>query len=140
MPGWLKALLIVVALLFVGVAVVAFIAYRSISSRVPEMRAAAEKMKTEGAAYGKGRQPADCIEEALRRADRTFTGQITTRIFVDACLRASTPPPGWCDQVPEGMIAEAKWANTECIRRNLAGDQTCVAIYTGAAAYCHPPH
>ena len=52
--------------------------------------------------------------------------------------KASTQPPGYCDQVPSGIIDTAKWANAECARRKLAGDQVCVQVYTAAGHYCHP--
>ena len=140
MPGWLKLLLALIGAFIVVVVVLVVVAYRSFSAHEPELRASAEQLKREGAAAGAGKQPADCVEEALRRADRSFTGQIKTRVFVDACLKATTRPPGYCDAVPDGIMATAKWANAECARRRLAGDQVCVQVYTAITEYCHPSH
>jgi len=140
MAGWLKVVLIVLAAFVVIVAVLCVVVYRTITAHGPEMRAAAEKMQRDGAAYGAGKQPADCIDEALRRAERSLAGSIRTRIFADACLEAATRPPGYCDNVPSGIIDTARWANGECVRRKLAGDQACVQVYTAVGDYCHPSH
>jgi hypothetical protein len=137
MPGWLKILLAIVGFFILVVVALGIVAYRSFRAHEPELRASAAKMQSEGKAYGTGKQPADCVEESLRRADRGFTGQIRTRVFVDACLKAATPSPEFCANVPSGIIATARWANTECIRRNLAGDQMCVQVYTAVGDYCH---
>lgn len=139
MPGWLKVILLVVGLFILTVVVLAVVAYKTIKTHEPELRASVEKVSAEGKTFGTGKAPADCIEEALRRADRSFTGQIRTRMFADACLKASTQPPGYCDGVPSGVIATAKWANTECIRRGMTGDQACVGVYTAVGDYCHRP-
>ena len=139
MPGWLKVVLIVVAVFVLIVIVVGVVAYRAVVSHEPELRAAGQKMQKEGAAFGAGKQPGDCIDEALRRAEHSFTGAIRTRLFADACLKAATPSPAFCADVPSGIIDTAKWANAECGRRNLAGDQTCVQVYTAVTEYCHPP-
>ena len=140
MPGWLKVILIVVGAFVLIIFVIGFVAYRSLQARAPELKAAVEKAQRDGAAFGAGKQPADCIDEALRRPDRTFTGMIRTRMFSEACFKASTQPPGYCDQVPSGIIDTAKWANAECARRKLAGDEACVQVYTAAGQYCHPSH
>ena len=140
MPGWLKVILLIVGAFVLIIVVIGFVAYRSIQAHGPELKAAVEKAQNDGAAFGAGKQPADCIDEALRRADRTFTGTIRTRMFADACFKASTQPPGYCDQVPSRIIATAKWANAECARRKLGGDQACVQVYTAVGQYCHPPH
>jgi len=138
MPGWLKLLLALFAGFILVVVVIGVVVYKKVSSHAPEIRAAAEQMKREGAAYGAGKQPADCIDEALRRADRSFTGQVKTRLFADACFEASTRPPGYCEQIPDGIVATATWANKECVRRNLGGDQACVQVHNALSEYCHP--
>jgi hypothetical protein len=139
MPGWLKVLLAVIALFLLTIVVIGVVVYKSIRSHAPELRASAAKMVDEGKAFGKGRPPGDCVEEALRRADRSFTGQIRTRVFADSCLKAATPSPRFCANVPSGVFDTAKWANIECVHRNLAGDQACVQVYTAVGDYCHPP-
>jgi hypothetical protein len=140
MPGWLKILFIIAALFVVIFVVIGIVAWHSLQAHGPELKAAVEKARDDGAAYGTGKAPADCIDEALRRGDRSFTGQIRTRMFSDACLKASTPSAGYCDTVPSGIIATAKWANEQCLRRNLGGDQLCVQVYTAVGDYCHPSH
>jgi hypothetical protein len=138
MPGWLKILLAIVGFFVLAIVVLGIVAYRSFRAHEPELRASAAKMQTEGKAYGAGKQPGDCVDEALRRADRGFTGQIRTRVFVDACLKAASPSPAYCANVPSGIIDTARWANAECVRRNLAGDQMCVQVHTAVGEYCHP--
>ena len=138
MPGWLKIILIIVAIFVVIIVVVGVVAWHSLQTHGPELKAAVEKARDEGAAYGAGKAPADCIDEALRRADRSFTGQIRTRMFADACFKASKAPAGYCDAVPSGIIATAQWANEQCERRKLVGDQVCVQVYTAVGQYCHP--
>lgn len=137
MPGWLKLLLAIFGLLLVIVVVLSVVAYKAVQSHAPELKASADKARSEGAAFGAGKQPGDCVDAALERPDRTFTGQIRTRLFVDACLNAATPSAEFCAAVPGGIFDTAKWANAECIRRKRAGDQACVAIYTAVSDYCH---
>ncbi|HEV2718741.1 MAG TPA: hypothetical protein VG323_01885 [Thermoanaerobaculia bacterium] len=140
MPGWLKILLIIAALFVVVIVVISIVAWHSLQAHGPELKASMEKARDEGAAYGAGKASGDCVDEALRRGDRSFTGQVRTRLFADACLKASTRPPGYCDPVPSGIVATAKWANEQCLRRNLGGDQLCVQLYTAVGDYCHPAH
>lgn len=138
MPGWLKILLIIAGFFILVIVVLGIVAYRSFRAHEPEMRASAVKMRTEGKAYGTGKQPGDCVDEALRRTGSGFTGQVRTRIFIDACLKAANPSPEFCAKVPSGIIATARWANAECTGRHLAGDQLCVQVYTAVGEYCHP--
>ena len=140
MPGWLRVLLIIAAVFVAIIVVLGIVGYRAIKAHGPELAATVEKAQREGEAYGAGKAPADCIDEALRRADHGFTGAVRTRMFTHACLKASTPPPGWCDQVPSGIVATAKWATTECRKRDRAGDQACTGVFTEASDYCHPSH
>jgi len=140
MPAWAKIILVVAALFIVSIVVIGVVAYHSLKTHGPELTAAVKKAKDDGAAYGAGKAPADCVDEALRRADRSFTGQIRTRMFADACLKASAAPAGYCDGVPSGIIATAKWANEQCLHRSLGGDQVCVQVYTAVGDYCHPMH
>ena len=138
MPGWLKVILIVVAAFVLVVAGV--LGYRAIKAHAPELKAAAETTTREGDAFGSGKQPADCVDEALRRgqSDRSFTGSIRVRLFTESCLKAATPSPSYCEQVPTGIIATAKWAATECARRKMGGEQACTQVFTAVGEYCHP--
>jgi hypothetical protein len=140
MPGWLKVILIVVAAFILVIIVGGFLAYRSFKTRAPALKAQMESTQREGTAFGAGKQPPDCIEEALRRSqsDRSFTGAIRTRMFAEACFKAATPSPSFCEKVPTGIIATAKWAAEECSRRGLAGDQACTQVFTATGDYCHP--
>src|SRR4051812_43193392 len=103
MAGWLKVVLIIVAAFVAIVVVLGVVVYRTVTARGPELKASVEQTQRDGAAYGLGKQPTDCIDEALRRADRSFTGAIRTRLFAEACFKAATRPPGYCDNVPAGI-------------------------------------
>lgn len=138
MPVWLRVILIVVAVFVLIIVVIGFVGYRALKSHGPELKASVEKVQREGADYGAGKAPADCVDEALRRAERSFSGQIRNRMFTTACLQASTAPSGWCDRVPSGIIDTATWAAKECAKRNLAGDQACTQVHTAVGDYCHP--
>ena len=140
MPGWLKVLLAIVGFFMLVIVVLGVVAYKSFRAHEPELRASAAKERDEGKAFGAGKGPADCVNEALRRSEHSFTGQIRARVFVDACLKTATPSPAFCAEVPNGILQTAKWANAECMRRGLTGDQVCVQVYTAVGEYCHPSH
>src|SRR6266498_5876810 len=85
---WVKGILIVVAVSLLAVVAVLVVSYRSLRVRAPESKEATR----EGAAFGRGKQPQQCIEESLRRArgDNSRTGSIRARVFAASCLEAAT--------------------------------------------------
>lgn len=124
--------------LIVVIAIVIGVNY--LRSHKDEYLKATRDEQAAGRTAGAGQPPAACIDAALQRVRQndSFSANLRTRIFADACLRAATPSPDACAQVPAGIIDFAKWAAGECNRRGMASSQGCTQVFTALRDYCHP--
>jgi hypothetical protein len=87
----------------------------------------------EGAAFGRGKHPQQCIEESLRRA----RADNRAAAFAASCLHAAGRSPAYCAEVPWQIIDEAEWAADECARRGMR-TPPCTEVYIAVSDYCHP--
>jgi hypothetical protein len=140
MTGGLKWLLGCAGLIVV-VVVVAVVWF---GGAISEAREAVGPVQAEAVAYGSGRMPGDCVDAALnRRLERSESGVTEValdRVYLDACLRASTPDPEFCGGVPARgeFRATADWAIAECGRRGQT-DPACSRLIVGVQGYCSGP-
>lgn len=140
MPGWLKALLIVllvIIVLVVGVVALAgFWFYKNKDALVAKTKAIA----TEGRDFGRNSDNQGCVDESISRykADPGFTTTISTTIFMRICLDESRPTPGFCDDVPRQteFIKTAQWRIEQCRRVNLSRDNNCQNLFTPIQQFC----
>src|SRR5258706_14825587 len=103
MPGWLKALLavaIIVVLLVVGVVVGGVVWW---SRNKDRLMGRAKEVMTEGREFGRNADNQGCVDESISRYKKEpgFSSAISTSIFSRACLDASRPTPGFCNDVPK---------------------------------------
>ena len=140
MPQWLKVVLGII-LLFVlfGIGAV-FYGVHWIKANQPRLQQEARKLHDEGLSFGRGKEPADCIDEALRRykENRGFAGQIRTRVFLEGCLDGSSLPTAFCETLPRQneFMASAQWALNECQKRGMRNDQTCANVVMAVIQRC----
>jgi hypothetical protein len=140
MPNWLRILLVIVAAGVLALVLVGVLAVRWIKRHAPDLAERGKATQIEARKFGEGKQSSDCIDEGLRRskASKDFFGMVESRLFVDKCLNIAKEPAGFCSDVPNGLLTGAKWANEECNKRGLAGDQGCAGVFQSVMAHCHP--
>lgn len=140
MPSWAKALLaiaVVVVLLVVGaVAVGLFYVVRNKDVWLARGKAIAE----EGNNFGRGTDNQGCVDESLVRYKKEpgFTGVLSNTIFMNTCLIASRPTPGFCDEVPRQMefMKSAEWKLKQCRLAGLQSDKNCQNLFTPVQQFC----
>jgi hypothetical protein len=140
MPGWLKALLIVLVVIIVlavgVVAIAGFWIYRNKDAVIAKTK----QIATEAKEYGEKTDNQGCVDESISRykADRGFTRAISTSIFMRVCLDASRPTPGFCDEVPKQMefMKTAQWRKEQCRRFDLSRDSNCTSLFSPIQQFC----
>ena len=140
MPGWLKALLIVlvvVIVLAVGVVAIAgFLIYRNKDAIVAKTKEIASEAKD----FGEKTDNQGCVDEAISRykAEPGFTKAISTSIFMRICLDNSKATPGFCNEVPKQMefMKTAQWRRDQCQRVDLSRDSNCQNLFTPIQQFC----
>src|SRR6266705_5417726 len=122
MPGWLKVLLIVLAVVVVLAigAIAAGIYY--VSSHKDAWLAKGKAVMTEGREFGRSTDNQGCVDESVSRYKREpgLTSVLSSTLFMRACLDASRPTPGFCDGVPKqtDFIKRARWRDRKSTRLN----------------------
>jgi|ERR1051325_1457031 hypothetical protein len=140
MPGWLKALLIVlgvVIVLAIGVVALAgYIIYRNKDAVIAKTK----QIATEAKDFGEKTDNQGCVDESIARykADRGFTSAISNSIFMRICLDNSHATPGFCDEVPKQreFIKAAQWKIEQCRRVDLSHDSNCQNLFSPIQQFC----
>ena len=100
----------------------------------------AKALVEEGQEAGRQTDNQGCVDQAITRykADRGFTNGISSGIFIESCLRVSSPTPGFCDEVPREteFIKSGKWQQAQCERAGLGSDQYCRQLFQGVERFC----
>lgn len=140
MPRWAKALIIagvLIVLLVVGVIGAGVYWW---SNNKDALMAKAKALVEEGQEAGRQTDNQGCVDQAITRykADRSFTNGISSGIFMESCLRVSSPTPGFCNEVPREteFIKSGKWQEAQCERVGLASDQYCRQLFQGVERFC----
>lgn len=140
MPGWLKALIIVVVVVIVLVvgAVVAGVIW--VAHNKDAWIARGKEVITEGRQFGKGTDNQGCVDETISRYknDPGFTSAISDGIFLRSCLDSSRFTPGFCDDVPKQteLIKTAQWRVAQCKQFDLEKDSNCQNLFTPIQQFC----
>ena len=94
----------------------------------------------EGEKAGRQTDNQGCVDQAVARykGDPGFTNGISSGIFIESCLRVSSPTPGFCDEVPREteFIKSGKWQQAHCERAGLGSDQYCRQLFQGVERFC----
>ena len=140
MPGWLKALLIVlvvVVLLIIGV-VGAGVFY--VMKNKDAWMARAKEVAAEGKDFGHGTDNQGCVDEGVARYKKEpgLTSVLANSIFMRTCLDASRPVTGFCDSVPKQteFIKTAEWRRQQCREVGLGSDSNCQNLFTPVQQFC----
>jgi hypothetical protein len=140
MPGWLKALLIVLVVIFVlaigVVAIAGFLIYRNKDAIVANMK----EIATEAKDFGEKTDNQGCVDEAISRykVEPGLKKTISTSIFMRICLDNSRATPGFCDDVPKQteFIKAAQWKMEQCRRVDLSRDSNCQNLFSPIQQFC----
>ena len=140
MPGWLKALLavaIIVVLLVVGVVVGGVVWW---SRNKDRLMGRAKEVMTEGREFGRNADNQGCVDESISRYKKEpgFSSAISTSIFSRACLDASRPTPGFCNDVPKPteFVKSGQWRVEQCRKVDLSSDSYCQQIFQPVQEFC----
>lgn len=140
MPGWLKALLavaLVIVVLVVGVIVAGVVWW---GRNKDKLIARAKEVVTEGRDFGHNTDNQGCVDESVWRYKKEpgITTVISDSIFTRACLEASRPTPGFCDDVPKQteFIRTAQWRIEQCRKVDLSKDNNCQNLFTPVQQFC----
>ena len=148
MPKPVKVGLIVLLVLVVlgGVTCGGFVAW--VKSNEADWRLKGKEAKKEGQFYGAQHAGADCLEEALRRADHCATQgaldkstcQAFVGAFFDQCLTASKQGgrlgESLCEGVPEeGVLAQVAYSKKKCDARGEL-TEPCMKSFQNLAQWC----
>jgi hypothetical protein len=143
MPGWAKAL-IIVAILFVllVVGVIAAGVYWW-SHNKDALIARGKAQITEGRNTGLATDNQGCVDQSVLRykAEPGFAGAIAASLFMQTCLEASRPTPGFCDEVPKQIefMKSSQWRFEQCKRVGLSSDQYCQQLFAPVQRFCERP-
>ncbi|MGH9873647.1 MAG: hypothetical protein ACRD9S_14455 [Pyrinomonadaceae bacterium] len=140
MPGWAKALIIVgVFLVLLVVGVIGAGVYWW-SSNKDALIARGKALIEEGEEAGRQTDNQGCVDKAIRRykAEPGFTSGISSGIFMDSCLKVSSPTPGFCDEVPAEteFMKAGQWQLKKCKSVELESDQICRQLFQGVQRFC----
>lgn len=140
MPGWAKALIIIVIL---GVLLIVGLVGAGVywwSNNKDALIARGKAQIEEGRAAGRATDNQGCVDQSVVRykAEPGFTNGIATSVFLQSCLHDSSPTPGFCDDVPKEteFIKSAQWRVAECERVDLSSDQYCQQLFKSVQRFC----
>jgi hypothetical protein len=93
-----------------------------------------------GARFGKGKDNAACLQEALSRLKRDdSTGNaLAARTFLESCLEVSRPTQGVCDNVPREaeIMKMSAWIRNQCAQAGLSSNSNCQKFFTRVQEHC----
>ncbi len=140
MPTWMKILLVLGGLLLVLVVVTVVTGFFVVSRYGPGLVEAGKQTFTEGVEYGQRTDNEGCLNEAAARHARVegFTDMVRNGVFMQACLEASRPTPGFCDGVPRQteLMKSVGWQHQQCKRFGLKPEQQCGQLFQGVQRFC----
>src|SRR5687767_14581877 len=140
MPTWMKVLLIVGGLLVVLLVAAVVVGYVVVSRYRPGFVEATGRSFEEGTEYGQQTDNEGCLNEAAARWARAggMMDMIKNGVFVETCLNASRPTPGFCDGVPRQteFMKSIPWHQQQCKRFGLKPEQQCAQLFQGVQRFC----
>ena len=140
MPGWLKALLIVLIVVVLLVIGVVGVGVFYVMKNKDAWMARAKEVATEGKDFGHGTDNQGCVDEGIARykKDPGLSSVISNSVFMRACLEASRPTSGFCESVPKRteFIKTAQWRMNQCRQAGLGSDNNCQNLFTPVQQFC----
>jgi hypothetical protein len=142
MPTWLKVVLIVggSGALLLALVIGGFAWW--LNANRDDLRAKGLAAQAEGQQYGTGKTSQACIDESLKRLDRTdgFMQRAVLGMFLKSCLQSAPSDPALCTGVPatSEILRSATWRNDLCAAHGKPGDQGCANLVGMIQEVCRP--
>jgi len=140
MPGWAKALIIIVVLGLILVVGVVGAGVYWFSRNKDALLARGKEVVAEGEEAGRHTDNQGCVDKSITRykAEPGFTNGISTSVFMQSCLQRSRPTPGFCDDVPKEteFIKSGQWQLAQCQNVGLGSDQYCRQLFQSVERFC----
>ena len=140
MPTWMKVLFVAGVLLVVLIVGAVVAGYFVVRRYGPGLVEAGQQTYNEGVEYGRRTDNEGCLNEAAARQARVagFADMVRNGIFMQTCLEASRPTPGFCDGVPRQMeiMKAVAWQQQQCKRFGLKPEQQCAQLFQGVQRFC----
>ena len=140
MPTWMKVLLIIGGLLLVLLVAAVVVGYVVVRQYGPDFVEATGRSFEEGTEYGRQTDNEGCLNEAAARWARAagMMDMIKNGVFIETCLNASRPTPGFCDGVPRQteFMKSIPWHQKQCQRFGLKPEQQCTQLFQGVQRFC----
>ncbi len=140
MPTWLKVLLVIVLIAVAVVGTGAFVSYRWLRANRARLIETGRSVRSDGEAFGRGRDARQCVEESLRRLQSSpeFSNELKTRLFLKGCLSVAAEPAAFCESVPHQneYAASAEWTINECRSHDAAEISRCSRVMQEVLTYC----
>jgi hypothetical protein len=106
----------------------------------PELVEVGKQTVAEGEEYGRRTDNEGCVNEAVARQARAegLRDMLKNDIFTRACLEASRPTPGFCDDVPRGVefMKAIGWQAQQCKRYGLPPEKQCTQLFQQVQQFC----
>jgi len=134
MPTWAKVLLAIFAIIAALLIAAGFIGYHWVMKNKDQLMAS----RKEGAAFGRDKDAAQCIDTALSKIDGTLTKTIAARTFVAGCLTTASGMSELCATIPprDEFMKRAKWTLDQCRDRGTVDQQGCSQVFQEVEQYC----
>lgn len=140
MPTWVKVLIAIGGLLLVLLVAAVVVGYVVVRKYGPGFVESTSKSFEEGTEYGRKTDHEGCLNEAAARQARVegMMDMIGNGVFMETCLNASRPTPGFCDGVPRQLefLKAAAWQQQQCKRFGLKPEQQCGQLFQGVQRFC----
>jgi hypothetical protein len=136
----MKVLLVVGGLLLVLLVAAGVAGFFVVRRYGPGLVEAGRQTVNEGAEYGRQTDNEGCVNESAARQARVegLTDVIRNGVFMRACLEASRPTPGFCDDVPgrTEIMKGFGWRAKQCQRFGLKPEQQCDQLFQQVQQFC----
>jgi hypothetical protein len=139
MPGWAKALLIILAVVVVLVVGAVVIGVVYVAGHKDAWRARGKELVAEGRDFGTHSDNQGCVDEMMARYKKEpgFLSTFATQAFVKGCFETSRPTPGFCENIPLGDLSKMlEWREAQCRHYGLATDLSCRQLLTSVVIFC----
>lgn len=140
MPGWLKVLLIVIAVIVLLVVGVIGAGIYYVSRNKDAWLAKGKAVMTEGREFGRNTDNQGCVDESISRykKDPGFASAISDSLFMRACLDTSRRTPNFCADVPKAteFLKSAQWRVEQCRKIDLSSDNYCQQLFQPVQDFC----
>jgi hypothetical protein len=140
LPSFLKALLVVVAVVLVFGGILGLAGWYWWSRHGNELTRSAVSTQQEGMEAGKSLDQQGCLDESFARIrkDPGFEPSVKARLFLTGCLVNAKKTPGFCDGIPpaDQFVESVKWRIGVCEAHKDVDPNECQALFAMVQAHC----